>query len=135
MRNKLKKLKNDNRGVAALLTIVIIGAAVLIMAASASQLGLGELESGYYSQKGEEAFSVADGCAEEAMRRLRMDANYAGGSLNLGAGSCIISVVVAGSSRTVDVVGTVGEYNKKIEVSLTLNGNVITIDNWSEVSF
>ncbi len=120
-------------GVAALLTVVIVAAATLIMSYSASLLGLGELDMGYTSSLGAEAFSVADGCMEEAFRRIRLDTNYNGGSLGLGSGTCIIGVVANGNNRTITVTGTVLEYNKKIEANLILSGNVITIDSWEEI--
>lgn len=135
MSNQLKLVKTDNRGVAALLTIVIVGAATLIMAYTASILGFGELSMGYTSQKGAETFSIADGCVEEALLRLRIDNNYSGETLSLGEGSCIISVSGAGASRTVVVESSLDVYNKKLQVDITISGSnneIITIDNWQE---
>ena len=122
----------NNKGAAALLTVVIIGAATLIMAVSASFLGLGELDLGYTAQKNAEVFNIADGCMEEAMRHLRIDSTYAGAALSLGDGSCIISVVAVLNDRTITVEAALGAYNKKIEASLTLTGNVITLNSWQE---
>ena len=137
---KLKILNLQSQdGIVALLTIVIIATASLLVAYSASIMGLGELELGYYSQQGAEAFSVADGCMEEGLRRFRFDSGYSGGSLNLGDGSCIISVAGVGSTRIFTVTGTVGQYNKKIEANLSFTesvttGVVITITSWQELS-
>lgn len=139
---KIKIIKNQ-RGVAALLTIVIIAVATLIMAYSASMLGLGELDLGYTSQKGTEALSVADGCMEETLRRIRLDTNYGLGagsiSLLVSNGSCIINVVDLGSNqRRITITGTItdtsGDYNKKVEAELTLDSNIIAIDSWIEKS-
>jgi len=107
------------------------------MAYSASILGLGELDLGYTSQRGSEAFSVADGCTEETMRRMRIDTSYGvgAGSINISVsnGSCIIDVEDLGAGqRKITVLGASGNYNKKITTILTLSGNVITIDSWSE---
>jgi hypothetical protein len=122
-----------NRGVAALLTIVIVSAAALIMAFSSSILGLGELDSGFSNSRGEEALSIADGCMDEAMRRLRLDTSYSGANLSQSNGACIISVVPSGSERTITVTAsTTDSYYKKIEVNLTLAGNVITLNTWEE---
>ena len=134
----MKQLKqyniyNNQSGVAALLVVIIISAAVLVMAYSASVLGLGELEMGYTSQKGGEVFILTDGCAEEALYRLRLDSNYSGGALNLSQGSCIIDIVALGDDRIITVTGTVDDYNKKIEVGITLAGNVVTINSWQEI--
>ena len=132
------KLQANQSAVAALLVIIIISAAALIMAYSASILGLGELDMGYTSQKGTESFSVADGCMEEVLRRIRLNTDYGVGegeiSLTVSNGSCIIQVSdLGGNQRRVSVVGKINnEYYKKIQVDLTLTGNVITIDTWEE---
>lgn len=121
------------------MTLVIIGAAGLLMAFGAALLGIGELELGYTGQKGAEALSVADGCMEDTMRRMRLDTNYgvAAGTLNLtiDSGSCTIDVTDLGSGqRRIVVTGTIDTYNKRIQTDLTLTGNVISIDSWQELS-
>lgn len=142
--NKNKKLTAYNlqltaeRGFAALFTIVVVSAAVLIMAYSASLLGLGELDLGYTSQKGNEAFAIADGCMEEALRRLRLNSSYAGETLTTINGSCIISIETSGSDRTITVTAsTTDAHYKKIEANVTLSSDtlpVITVNSWSEES-
>ena len=136
---KTDNLKSNESGVAALLTIIIVAAATLIMAYSASLLGLGEIDLGYTSQKGAEAFSVADGCMEETLRRIRLDTSYGTGigtiNLSVSNGSCIINVVdLEGDRRRITITGTSGDCNRKIEVELILSDNVITIDSWTEKS-
>lgn len=128
----VKKIKNNKSGATALLTVLIIGAATLIMAVSASFLSMGELDLGYTAQKGGETFALTDGCMEDALRHLRIDNGYIGGTLNFGAKSCIINITANGLDKTVNVVGTFGNYNKEIEVDLTLSGNVIAINSWIE---
>jgi uncharacterized protein YuzE len=130
-------IKNNRQsGLAALLTIIIVSAAALVMALNASFLGLGELDLGYTASSGGKAFYVADGCMAETLERIRKDTSYGvgAGSINLTVsnGSCIIDVADSGSDRTVTVVGTSGDFNKKIEINLTLTGNVIAINSWEE---
>ncbi len=132
-----KKINKNQKGVAAILTIVIVAAAVLIMAYSASLLGLGELDLGYTSQRGSEAFSVADGCIEETLRRIRLDTMYgieAGDIiLSVSNGSCIINIEDLGSNqRRITAIGTSGNYNKKLETEISLFGNTININSWTE---
>ncbi len=123
----------DKRGAAALLTVIIVGVTSLILAYSASILSLGELEMGYGSQKGSETASVADGCVEEAMQRLKMDQNYVGGLLNIGAGSCIIDIESNGNNRVVTATASIGSNYKVFQVDLTLNGSNIVINSWQEI--
>lgn len=112
--------------------VVVVSAAALLMAIGAARLGLGELEMGYIAQKADETFYLADGCADEALERLRKDANYSGGVLNLGAGSCIINIAANGNDRTITVSAAIGEFNKKLQVSATLNETAVIINTWSE---
>jgi hypothetical protein len=122
----------NQKGVAALLTIVIIAAATLIMAFNSSLLGLGDLELGYTLQKGGEATSIADACIEETMRRLRLESDYSGGTLNIGENSCIINVESSGNNRTITTTSTVDIYHKKIKVTATLSDSNTTINTWQE---
>ena len=126
--------RSDKSGFAVMLIIIIIGAAALIMAYSSSILGIGEMELGYHLQKGSESFAIADGCMEEAFRRLGRDGDYSGGVLSLGQGSCIITVSSSGSDRTVNIVGSVGDYSKEIESNITLTGSGIIVNSWTEPS-
>lgn len=132
----MKKKFQNKTGFSAIITIVILSIAGLIMAYSAVLLGLGELEMGYDFGRGGEAMAIADGCMEEALRRIRVDDTYSGGLLNLGNGSCVINVSGSGSNRIVIVKGTVDNYNKKIEADLSLGGGgKIIINSWKELSF
>ncbi len=131
-----KAKKTNQRGIAALLVVIVVGAAALIMAYTASVVGLGELELSYTSQKGKEALAAANACVEEALRQISLDNNYQvdGYLLAVGDGSCIMSVSVNGNNRLITVLGTVDQYNKKIEAQVTLSGSDIIIDSWQEVS-
>lgn len=135
-----------NKGFAALLAVIIIGAAALIIALNSSLLGLGELDLGYTSQKGDEAFSIADGCMEEALRRLRIAPTLAGTfTPTISNGSCTFTIVNPGPPINITATGctaiscpSTSGYSKKIRVELTidiLNGqNAITINKWEELS-
>lgn len=132
MNKKVNNFYTNEKGVAALLTIIIVAATTLIISCSVAFMGIGELDRGYTYQRGAEAFAVADGCMEEALRRIKLDISYNGGSLALGDGTCIIEVVANGAEHTITTTGAVDEYNKKIETKITLAGNIITINSWRE---
>jgi hypothetical protein len=125
----------SQKGMAAILVVVVVSAAALLISYNSSILGLDELDSGYTFQKGEEAFSASDGCIEEALQRLKLDPNYTGENLNLSGRTCIITVSGNGNTRTISSTGTVNKFNRKIEVTITLIANVITVDGWKEISF
>ena len=121
------------QGIAALITIVILGAAALLMSFTASFLGLGEIEMGYDSQQGAEAQSLADGCADETLRRLRVTSTYSGGTLSLGDGSCIIQVTSDGTNRTITITSTLDSYYTVIHADVTVSGTIITVEDWEEI--
>ncbi len=132
MKNNKIKISKDKRGIAALIVVAIIGAVALIMSFSASWFGVVDLDTSYLAKKGQEVSSLADGCMDNALQRLKFDVNYSGETLSVGGGSCIISVTVNGSGRTIDVNASSGNYNQGLTVSLTLSGNIITINSWQE---
>lgn len=123
----------NQKGIAALITIVIVSIAGLIMAYSASFLGLGDLDMGYTSEKGGEAFSVADGCIEESLRRIKLDDSYSGGSFSLGDGLCEVSVSDVPPQKIIIATGSIDNFYKKIQVEIRTTGNNIQIDSWSEI--
>jgi len=129
----MKILKLDNRGVAALLVIIIISASALIMAFSASMLGIGELNMGFTSQKSGETYALADGCTEEALFRLRSDYNWTGQTLSFPDKSCIISVTANGGSRVILVESIFGDYRKKVQTTVSQSGNNLIINSWQEI--
>ena len=123
--------RGEQKGVAALLTIVIVGAATLIMAYSASLLGLGELDMGYTSQQAAETFAIADGCMEETLHQLRLDSGYTGATLNLGDGSCTIEV----SGGLITVTANIdSKYYKKIQAGYSISNNVVSVTSWQELT-
>jgi len=133
MKKIFAKNQKTQKGIAALIVVLVISVSTLIMALNSSFLGLGELDLGYTSQKGGEALVLADSCVEETLRRLRIESNYSGGVLNIDDGSCIISIVVAGGDRTITVESDIDGYHKKIQVGATLSGRDIAVNFWQEL--
>ncbi|MEK7150815.1 MAG: hypothetical protein AAB783_01300 [Patescibacteria group bacterium] len=132
-----RSIKRRNRGVALLMVVVVISAAALIMALGSAILGVGEADSGYTASRGGEAFSLADGCMEEALEHLRIDNAYTGGSITATDGSCTITISGGGMSRTITVFGSTTDlYNKKIQAAVTLTpaNRSLVINSWQELS-
>lgn len=133
MKKKEKiNLSKDRRGTAALIVVVLIGAAALIMAFSASWFGIVDVDTAYVAKKGEEVGALADGCMDNALQRLRFNVNYSGETLSIGTGSCIISVVANGNARAITVNVSSGSYYQGLMANIILNGNVITLTSWQE---
>jgi uncharacterized membrane protein YwzB len=121
------------KGVAALLTIVIVSVSALVMAISSSYLSLGELDQGFSEGRGDEALFVATGCMDEALGRLRRNSSYTGGNITQSNGSCIINIATSGSISTTTVTAsTTNNYWKKLESVVTVSSGVVTMNSWQE---
>jgi hypothetical protein len=129
--NKLKRIKKE-QGQAMLLVIVTLTAASLIVATSVLFSGLGELDMGYTYQCGEEGFALGDGCLEETLRRIDIDSGYAGGSLALSNGSCIIGVSGSATNKTIYATSTVGNCNKRFQANIVIGSGSTSVSNWLE---
>lgn len=128
----ITKLKKDERGMAALLIVLVFSAAALLIAWSATILGIGEVSMGYTVQKGQQSLFFANGCVEESLRQLQMNENWSGGTLNLSDGSCIISVTPSGNNRSISVSALSDNFNKKFLVSTMVSSSVVTVNSWQE---
>jgi hypothetical protein len=88
--------EHAQRGAVALITVIILIAATLVMVTSGLLISLGDVDNGYTIAQGDEALTVADGCLEETLRRLRLDSSYGSTTENLTVanGSCVVDVVI-----------------------------------------
>lgn len=118
----------------ALLVVVVVGVASLILAVGVVLLNLNEIDMAYSTARGEEAFSIAQGCSDEALARIRVDGSYAGDYISFDNGSCIITVATLGSISTSTITAsTTTGYYKSIEVVATKTGRSISVDSWREM--
>lgn len=133
---KNKKNTQANQGFIAFTSLLVISAVTLAIAVSISLLGISEANTSLGFKKGQETLKIAEGCAEEALLRLRDSASYTGGSLNVGNGSCIMSISGTDPNFTIDVTATITgppQYIKKVQVTTKRAGNSINIVSWQEV--
>lgn len=128
----MKTLQNQ-KGMAAIFTVLVIGAAALIMARSAAFLSMGSLNTSYISDKKSEVEYLTEGCVEESLRRLQIDHDYTIIDLALvqDEGSCLMTVEGNGGERVITAIGTIGDYHKKITANVTMNNDEIIINKWS----
>ena len=123
-------------GAIALISLLIIAAVTLAIGLSLNLLGLDEMRMGFRESKSSEAFHVAESCLEEAFMRLKRDANYTGGNLSIGAGSCNIVITANGTQRIINVSGTVSQLIRKIQTTINVLNDGTTFGNetisWQE---
>ena len=125
------------KGAIALISLLIITAVALAIGLSLNLLGIDEMRMGFRESKSSETYHVAESCLEEALMRFKRDANYSGGTLQIGNGSCNINIVVNGSQRTITVTGTVDQLIRKIQTVINVLNDGTTFGNetvdWQEI--
>lgn len=127
------------RGAVALITITVITAILVVIGLTVSTIGNNEVVlSGVFSD-GENAFSIADACAEEALTRLKGDSGFTGTTFSLDGGTCTATVsLVTGTNYLIQATGTYKDNVRGIEadVNVVFNGQGIArsviINSWQE---
>jgi hypothetical protein len=127
-----------SRGMIGLLTVIVIGAVTLAVGIAASFIGQTQLTVAGYVDRGHLARTLAATCLEEATFRLKLNANYAGGTVPIDELSCTVTVAGTGSTRTVTATATVDGHTKTLVATATLlqnasfNARAWTLSAWAE---
>lgn len=125
-------MKNQ-QGYIALLTTLIVLAVALVTVGSVSLLSIGEAESGLALSKGESSLQFVEGCMEDAILKVKTNANYSGGTITHPEGKCVITVTKNGSTYTLtSTTDNTVQYKRVVQVTLTRT-NSISINSWKEI--
>lgn len=128
-------------GAMALFAILILMAAALVIASGVSLRGITHLRATDLSRRGTEVSGSAEACVAEALRRLRDDAGYLGGTLSVGRTTCTVTVTDdGGGQRTMRAAGTRDQVTRHVRAVATrgttvLSGRTIgtlTVTSWEE---
>lgn len=135
---KDQRIQAEERGVIALMTVIIIGALVLAVGISVSFIGQTEVIITGDTDREQSLRSLVFTCIEEATFRLKSDPAYVGGTVPIGLDSCAVTVSGSGSTRTVLATATIDPYTKSATASVLLKQNVAgnargwAVDSWLE---
>lgn len=116
-----------------LLTVLITGAVALAVSLQMALQSIGELDMGFAGSQAQRALALAEGCAGEALRRLRQDSSYAGGEMPLGGGFCTIAVSQEGTGQVIDVAATLDRWTRKVRVQIDLHHARMIPVVWEQV--
>lgn len=127
------------RGAVALISVAVLMAILVVIGLTVSLIGRDEIVlSGVY-RDGENAFSIADACAEEALTRLKADQAFTGTSFALDGGFCDSTVTnVFGSEYDIQATGSYMDNVRIIEANVTIQYNVqgnavsVIVNSWKE---
>lgn len=132
------KSTGDRRGIIALITVISIGALILTIGLSAAFIGQTEVVISGDVDAENAARTLALGCVEEAIYRLKKDEGYLGGTVPVGDDSCVVEVSGSGATRTIEAAATVLERTKRISVEAQLRQNAAanargwSAESWTE---
>ncbi len=124
------------RGFVTLMSVLVIGAVGIAITTSLILLGIGSSRTSFTVEQSDQAKSLVNACAEEALQQIRDSTSFTGsGNITAGQGSCSYTVTSqGGSNRTIAVSGTVGTVVRKAAISITELNPTIVIGSWQEVA-
>lgn len=118
------------QGQTLVLLLIFMAMAITITSAAAAVIIVNS-QMGSKWEQGEMALVVAESGAENALMRLLRNPSYPGETLTVGTGTA--TIVVTGVNPTVDVLGTVGNFSRRVRVNVTYSGGTMTVGSWREV--
>lgn len=134
------------RGFIALLSVIIIGAVLLIVGLATASLGQSQLVVAAGTHEEHRTRDYAAACLEEVMLRLKRNETTPFASYpavvpmpGVPAACSVTSVTGSGTSRTVNVTSTAGFFTKAVTAALTKQTNpggqavAWTVTTWTEV--
>lgn len=122
----------NNKGYIAITSILIILAVVLIVGTSISLLSVNDIQSSLSSEKGEQALTLVEGCAEDALLRLNNN-NAIPASFTIPEGTCnVTGISNVGNNWTFTVNATILNYSKSIQISATRT-TTVQVTSWLEI--
>jgi len=123
-------------GYVTLMTVLIMVAAGVAIATSLLLLGVGNIQTSQAVVRANEAAALADGCAEDALQRLRIDSTTTGSvTLPVGTHSCSYTITDnGGENRTIDASGTVAQVIKRVVVIIDQLTPTVNVSSWQEVA-
>jgi hypothetical protein len=122
-----------NKGLVALVAILIIFVVVLLAGLSSSLLNIGETKLGVKKNDSSQAYFLASLCAEEALIKLKEDINYSGGEvINIEEGACQILPIEG--NWIIKTSSNFQDQTKKIKVVVSQVNPQMVIDSWQTVA-
>lgn len=124
-------------GFIALISILIIGAIILVISTGLSLRSIGESSMSFAQEQSQKAAALANLCAEQALMKLESVLNYSGNEIMTVDGmSCTIFTITGSgnTNRTVTTQSTIGGYTKKTKLVVAQISPTMQITSWQEVA-
>lgn len=125
-------INNIERGYIALVTVLVIGAVMLLSGMAVVFNSINGGQSSLGEVKKETSLGYVESCAEDALMRINRDDSL-GNNIILPEGNCAVTINShVGSDWDFTVSGSFGNYLKEIRVSATRTETVL-INSWQEI--
>jgi hypothetical protein len=131
--SKIKSLKN---GYIALMTMIIIGAIILISALSITFISLSQKTIMIDQSQKISSYYLANACANYALIKLQDDAGYGGNeTVNVGNYNCQVGQVLGSgnTNRTINTSSAVANHITSIQVVISQIKPKTLIASWQEI--
>lgn len=129
----------EQRGVAALLTVILIGVMVMTIGITAAFVGQTEVIVGGQTDYRNQVLMLASACLDEGAFRLKLDSSYTGSTVPIGAtDTCVIAVSGSGATRTLTATASSGDHTRSVVVTATrkqnaaANAHAWSLGAWAE---
>jgi len=129
MKNHIRKF---NQGQSIVILTVFMGIFISVTTAAIIIISTNSVAADAF-QQGISARQVAESGIENAILRLLRNPDYLGESLLIGNGSATVSVAGDTTNKTIISIGTLGNFQRKIEVVIKYTNNILTVSSWKEV--
>lgn len=129
-------MSNVPNGYIVLISVLVVSAVGVAVSIAVILFGLGSSRSSFSMEQSSHGRSLVNGCADEAMERIRENTAFTGsGSLTLGQGICEYNVAnLGGQNRLVTASSTVGTIVRKARVNIDAINPKINVLSWEELA-
>lgn len=138
-RTQTSDLRPAPRGFVALITVLVVMVVLLTIGGVISAVGQDQVSLALVYNDGEQAFAIADACAEEGSQRLKLDNSFTGTTFSLDGGTCTLTVTnTGGNNRQIIGTGTYFNATRIVQVDVTIASNTqgnaqkVKINSWKE---
>lgn len=122
----------QSNGGQALVTLLFFVIIAITIAASAVVVTVVNTQSTSILEQSNQAYTMAEAGAENALLRLLRDQSYSGETFVLSGIN--INVIVTGSAQKIIISqASVGQFLRKVQVIGTFTNNDLTVQSWKEI--
>jgi len=132
MKKLMIKIGSDVRGIAVLVSVILIAAVILVISLSLGFAAVTENEMTLYQTQANKLFVNTDACAEEALARINRDHSYTGETLTIDDADCTISISGNGANRSITISAVKDNFSRNLQINVKIVPS-FEITSWSEV--